>query len=58
MELINKKIQVQHDPVAGLFTVSLMTDTDGTVWVKDAKNVKEVLYLIGNITRMHIDYIE
>ena len=58
MKLYNKKIQVQHDPVNDDFTVSVTTDLDGTIWSQKAETLKDVLYLIGQITKNKIDYIQ
>jgi len=58
MKFFNKRIQVQHDEVNGDFDISVSTDLDGTIWSQKAKTIKDVLYLIGQITKTKIEYLE
>ena len=58
MKLYNKKIQVHRNEVESNFTVSVSTDLDGTIWSQTADTIKDVLFLIGQITKNKIEYIE
>ena len=58
MKVFNKGILIQYDSVNSEFDVSVHTDLDGTIWSQKAKSIKDVLYLIGKITKTKIDFIE
>jgi len=58
MKLYKKMIQVQYDEMNSDFDVSLSTDLDGTIWSQKAKTIKDVLFLIGKMTKTRIEYIE
>lgn len=58
MKLYTKQIQVKHNNVDSSFEVSITTDLDGTIWTQDAKDIGEVLNLIGQITKNKIEYME
>lgn len=58
MELLNKKVQVRHDEILGEFEISLSNDKDGTIWVKNAKTIREVMEIVGQITKTKITYID
>lgn len=58
MKVFKREIQVQHDSVNDEFSVSVSTDLDGTIWTQKAKTLKDVFFLLGQITKNKIKYME